>query len=223
MKLVILNGPGSGKAFPLKEGLILTRTAQKKEGVFIEDPLASSPHAQVVKSKGDLYLKDMNSKNGTYVKGKINDWFSLHPGRKFQIGTTWLEVKSPPQPLSWPARVEKELNKNLPQIKDGFQEIKPFKRSVILDFQSGIQKSQSWRLGYGPRVAGKASLDLPLLDPLSPDICFFLCPGEGNEVVFKTPCPEEVSLNGESHHRFLLQNQDQISFGGTCIKIRYIP
>ena len=218
MKLVILNGPAKGQTFKLKEAVVLSRQAGKGE-IPISDQLASSPHAKVIAKKGLFYLKDMDSKNGTYVEGKINDYFPLRTGLKFQIGSTWLEVRKIKSPPHWRRAVVKELNTCLPQIKDKLQEIRPFKKAVLLNFASGIQKSQTWTLCYGPRVAGRESLDLPLLDPLSPPVCFLLYPDKEGHLLFKTPCPEEVSLNGESQSEKKLQNQDQISFGGTCIKI----
>ena len=51
MKIQFLNGPLKGKEFSVKEGLVLSRDKGEDGDIFIEDPQASNPHAEIVKKK----------------------------------------------------------------------------------------------------------------------------------------------------------------------------
>ena len=219
MILRFLNGPHKGKEVTLKKGLILSRKSTKKDVLSIEDSKASNPHAQVIKKKNGLYLQDMDSKNGTYFKGEINDSFALLPGIQFTIGKTVMEVTEPPPPPKiWSEEVIIEL-KNL-SIKDREQQIQIIKPALILKFKSGVQKGNTWYIGYGPRTAGAASLDLPILEPQAPDVCFSLEPLK-ESVLFKTQYPEKVLINKEHISTKELIDKDCISFASTFIEISY--
>ena len=219
MKIRFLNGPNKDQEFAVQKGLILSRKSEEEGEVPIGDPKASSPHAEIVQKKGVFYLQDMDSKNGTYLKGKINDFFALKAGLKFQIGETWFQVISPPPPPpAWDKIVAKELKTISP--KDRPQSVTPLKHPLTLKFRSGVQKGDIWHIHYGPRSAGSASLDLPILEPDAPDLCFHLLP-EKTSVLFKTQYPEKVLLNKKHTSRKKLSPGDSISFGGASIEVHY--
>lgn len=219
MKICFLNGSNKGKEFPVEKGLILSRSSKKEGNIVIEDPKASNPHAKIVKKKGEFYLQDMNSKNGTYVKKETNDFFILSPGLKFQIGQTIFQVKEAPKPQKpWDEIVMEELKK-LP-IKDSPKKIQIIKPALILKFKSGIQKGNEWHIHYGPREVGSGCLDLPILEPQAPDICFSLEPSE-KSVLFKTQYPEKILLNKKHTPKKNLIIGDCISFASTSIEVSY--
>lgn len=219
MILRFLNGPYKGKEVTLKKGLILSRNSKKKEVLSIEDPKASNPHAQIIRKKNTFYLQDMDSKNGTYFKGEINDLFALSPGIQFTIGKTVIEItEPPPSPKIWSEEVSTELKKL--SIKDQEQQIQIIKPTLILNFKSGVQKGNKWYIGYGPRTAGATSLDLPILEPQAPDICFSLEPLK-KSVLFKTQYPEKILINKEHVSTKKLVDKDCISFASTSIEISY--
>lgn len=219
MKICFLNGPYKGKEFSIKKGLILSRSSKKEEDISLKDPKASNPHAKIVKKKGLFYLQDMDSKNGTYVDKEINDLFALRPGLKFQIGKTLLQVKEEPKPQKpWNEIVMEELKKV--SIENNLKSIKVIEPALILQFKSGVQKGNKWRIHYGPREAGSHCLDLPILDPQAPDRCFSLEPSKG-AVVFKTLYPEKILINKKHISKKKLITGDCISFANTSIEVSY--
>ena len=219
MKIYFINGPLKNQEFPVKEGLILSRSESEEGDIAIEDPKASNPHAEIIKKKGKFYLQDRDSKNGTSFREEINDCFILEPGVKFQIGQTVFQVKAPPAPQKpWFEIVGEELKKL--SLKDHPKKLQPIIPALILKFKSGVQKGDIWHLHYGPREAGSASLDLPILEPQAPDICFSLEP-EKEVVLFKTLYPEKILLNKKHISKKKLKNGDYISFANTSIEIKY--
>ena len=216
MKICFLNGPHKGKEFPVKKGLILSRNSETEEDISIKDPQASNPHAKIVKKKSLFYLQDMDSKNGTYVNEEINDYFALEPGLKFQIGQTVLQVKESPKP--WNEVVTEELKKL--SFENQPKPMKIITPSLVLEFKSGVQKGNTWHIHYGPREAGSGCLDLPILDPQAPDICFSLEPSK-ESVLFKTLYPEKVLINKKHISKKKLLAGDCISFANTSIEVSY--
>ncbi len=221
MKIQILNGSQKGKQIPVKEGFVFSRS-KKKGNIIIQDLKVSSPHAEIVKKKTRFYLKDLNSKNGTYVDEKIDDFFILKPKLEFRIGRTRFRVepsqKKPDKKKQWPFLIEKELKFHLPLLSNQKVEMKSIHPPLVLKIQSGIQKSQVWSLHYGPREVGSASLDLPILDPLAPAICFSLHPRQSG-VLFKTRYPEKVLVNKKSLSKKILNPGDLISIANTYIEV----
>ena len=219
LEISFLNGPNKGNIFLIEKGLVLTRNKKEEGDIFIEDPKASNPHAEIIKKRGLFYLKDMDSKNGTYVNEEINDLFALEPGIKFRIGKTILQVKKAPPPKKHWSEIVKE-NLSSVSLKDTPKKISLIKPSLILTFKSGVQKGDKWHLCYGPRTAGSASLDLPILEPQAPPICFFLKPGN-QFVLFKTTYPEKVLLNKQHISKKILKPGDHISFNSMLIEVNY--
>ena len=226
MKIRFLTGTNKDKLFSVQKNVVLSRTTNSGD-IAILDSQASNPHAKIIKKGNLYYLKDLDSKNGTYLDNKTNNYFPLKHGLQFQIGSTVLQVIDPPPAKktsiknpSWVSTVIKELKKNQLKIKDQQKLLEIIQPALVLKFKSGIQKSDSWVLHYGPRQAGRACLDLPILDPQAPDICFSLHP-LNNQVLFKTPYPEKVLINNKFLSEKILQNKDKISFSNTCIEISF--
>lgn len=219
LNIHFLNGSYKGKKFPVKKGLILTRNNKEEGDILIEDSKASNPHAEIIKKKGNFYLKDMDSKNGTYFEEKINDLFALTPGITFQIGNTKFEVKkAPPPEKPWYEIIAKELK--LKTVKDHIKNLQALHPPLTLIFKSGPQKGDKWHIHYGPREVGSGSLDLPILESKAPDICFSLKPHK-KSVLFKTLYPEKVLLNKKHISKKNLITGDRISFANTLIEVRY--
>ena len=159
MKIIFLNGTYKDREFPVQEGLQLARDKGEEGDIFIEDPQASNPHAEIVKKKGRFYLQDLDSKNGTLLDEEINDFFALKPGLQFQIGHTRFQVKGQPKVEHWSKTIREELKKI--NIQDTPQEIKIIRPPLILKFKSGVQKGDTWHIYYGPRTAGFGQLGPP--------------------------------------------------------------
>lgn len=127
------------------------------------------------------------------------------------------------------AQVERQWNQVLAgftdqvlaELKDHPRTLTPLVPAVRLTFVGGIQTETVWTLGYGPRRAGALSVDLPILEPNAPDICFEIIPTpEG--VTFRTNHPTQVTMNGQSEKMTSLKEGDTIAVGETRIEIELI-
>jgi len=84
--LVVTEGTGAGKSYPVPRALVLGR--EKGVDVQIGDAGASREHCKVYSQDGDWFVIDLNSRNGTKVNGKkVSRWHLAH-GDLITIGTT---------------------------------------------------------------------------------------------------------------------------------------
>lgn len=108
----------------------------------------------------------------------------------------------------------------VPKVKDQPKAVVALTPAVKLTFIGGVQAETRWLLGYGPRRAGAASIDLPIFETGAPDVCFEIIPSpEG--VTFRTNHPKEVTLNGEQTRVQPLQEGDMITIGQTRIEVEF--
>jgi pSer/pThr/pTyr-binding forkhead associated (FHA) protein len=78
-KLFIIGGAGKGQSFELKGDAISIGRGPDND-IQIKEKSVSRKHAKIIK-KGDSYLiEDLNSKNGTFIKG-----MQIHPGKVFKL------------------------------------------------------------------------------------------------------------------------------------------
>lgn len=107
--------------FPLHAGdYILGRGPESI--VPLHDNLVSRRHAQLVLHEGHALLRDLGSKNGTYVSGqRIDQPVSLLPGDEIGIGPYHLTVRvSSDDVATWPASSLRRVSTaTLPQFTDG--------------------------------------------------------------------------------------------------------
>lgn len=96
-QLVVLLGPGSGKRFPIREELIIGRSATCP--VWIPDEAISRQHARIVKRRGSYFLEDLASKNGTAVNGLATKEHNLSFGDKITLGSNSVLVFTYTDPL----------------------------------------------------------------------------------------------------------------------------
>jgi adenylate cyclase len=79
-KLYILVGPEKGKSFALESDLV-TIGRGSESNIRVTDKSVSRRHLEIIR-KGDRYfVKDLKSKNGTYVNEE-----QIEPGKPFEIG-----------------------------------------------------------------------------------------------------------------------------------------
>ena len=232
MKIFILEGKNKGNTYPVKKGVIFGRS---KGDIIIADPKASNPHAKIVSKQKKLYLQDLDSKNGTYVNGEINDYFELKIGMEFQIGEVVFQIK-PSKPKKkpkthmtrktdphWSKLVADELRTQQHQVKNSSQKLSPILPPCTLHFLSGPQKGTKWTLYFGPRVVSKSSLDLTLLDQNAPDgECFSLHPTRDGKLIFKTIHSDLVLINNQYRNTHILKTKDQILFSNTVIRVQFL-
>jgi hypothetical protein len=91
--LVVTEGPGAGKSYPVERPLILGR--EKGVDLQVVDVAASREHAKVFTQDGDWFVIDLGSRNGTKVNGsKVSRWLLGH-GDVITIGKTSIRFDAP--------------------------------------------------------------------------------------------------------------------------------
>lgn len=86
-RLIVERAPGHtpGMEYDLLEGAVLGRG--DKAEIRLEDPFASSRHAQITRQGGVMVLEDLGSTNGTYLNEEVlGGPTPLHPGDRVRIG-----------------------------------------------------------------------------------------------------------------------------------------
>jgi hypothetical protein len=153
------------------------------------------------------------------------------PGVIFQIGKTKFrvfeeidapEAVQPPGDESWQGILKSNIPRLEAQNTLSMKPVLPFTSILELHFLEGLQADQVIVLGYGPRIAGSAVLDIELLDPQAPEVAFELQPLEDGRVLFQTQHPELVLLNDNSFSAESLKAGDQIRVGTSLIEVRFI-
>lgn len=77
-----------GEYFIRKKRITIGR--HRENDLRIDDPLISRQHAQIIQQGRTIYLRDLNSTNGTYVRSKRVDIAPLEIGTVIQVGNTQL-------------------------------------------------------------------------------------------------------------------------------------
>jgi hypothetical protein len=101
-RLVVLDGPTPGEAFPLGEANVLGRAAENT--VRVIDDTVSAYHARVWYQSGRWWLEDLGSRNGTRVNDvAVEQPIVLTYGDRVALGRVCLELgrgaddRPPPQ------------------------------------------------------------------------------------------------------------------------------
>jgi RND superfamily putative drug exporter len=102
--LKVVKGPAEGGSIALEGDDLLIGREGKGEGLLGGDLEISRRHARVFQKGDKVLIEDLGSTNGTMVNGrKIKKPTELRHGDKVDVGTTTLEVDSPPPPEPEPA------------------------------------------------------------------------------------------------------------------------
>lgn len=78
-KLYILRGPEKGKSFDLEEEVVTVGRGSESQ-IQIRDKSISRRHMEIIKKEDKYFIKDLESKNGTYVNGQ-----RISPGKELEI------------------------------------------------------------------------------------------------------------------------------------------
>jgi hypothetical protein len=93
LKLVIVEGPDTGREFDLAGGIVAGRDPEA--GIAIEDAEASRKHATFSAEGDTVTVEDLGSTNGTFVNGeRLTGSRTIGEGDRVRIGTTVFEVRS---------------------------------------------------------------------------------------------------------------------------------
>ena len=86
-RLVVERAPGHtpGMEYEIGEGAVMGRGDQAE--IRLDDPFASSRHAQLIRQGGIIVIEDLGSTNGTYLNEELlSGPQPLHPGDRVRIG-----------------------------------------------------------------------------------------------------------------------------------------
>jgi pSer/pThr/pTyr-binding forkhead associated (FHA) protein len=88
--VVVVKGYAEGMEYPIdKAYAVIGRSAIAQ--VRIKDALVSREHAVIVYHEGVFLLKDLDSTNGTHMRGASIRQRKLRHGDKFKVGDTMLQ------------------------------------------------------------------------------------------------------------------------------------
>ena len=211
--LKALKGELKGQSFPVKKSMVIGRG----EGdIALNDPLVSNPHAEIqVYDNKKIMIEDLESKNHIFMNGQMIVKSILEEGSRFQIGDSEFQ-------LCYEQTFEELMlglmKKEAFKVKDKEKSLSYFPYEIELHFLEGLQKGTKYLLSYGPRILGRKSLDLPLLDKEAPDAAFEVFSEEG-DVFFETESME-VYLNGDSViEKRVLKQGDEIVVGKSRLQV----
>ena len=89
--VVILEGYDTeGMEYPITETYAMIGRS-KDAAVYLKDPMVSREHAAIEFDEDAFILKDLDSTNGTYMRGVLIKEKRLSHGDKFQVGNTVLQ------------------------------------------------------------------------------------------------------------------------------------
>lgn len=111
--LRILTGAGKGAVFELEDRLTIGR--DDTETIQIMDKGASRSHAEVVRLGEMFFVKDLESRNGTYINDERIEDELLRDGDRIRIGKTVMvfEDKDSPSRIFQPPSVKFQQEENL--------------------------------------------------------------------------------------------------------------
>jgi pSer/pThr/pTyr-binding forkhead associated (FHA) protein len=88
--LVIVGGHATGMEYTLTAAYSVIGRDKDAE-IMLKDPLVSRQHAVVIYHDGSYVLKDLDSTNGTHIKGALVKQANLRHGDTFRVGDTTLQ------------------------------------------------------------------------------------------------------------------------------------
>jgi len=90
--LTVIKGADKGKSVKVEDTPFLIGRDEDVD-FTISDEAVSRTHSIIIYENGKLYIRDMDSKNGTYLNGKRITKEELRDGDVLRIGDTTIKVK----------------------------------------------------------------------------------------------------------------------------------
>jgi len=111
-KLVVLNQGMTGRTFDLN--VDRTTVGRVEENTFqIADASVSSRHAEILLRGTELFVRDLNSTNGTFINGEKISEAVFKPGQTLRFGQVELKIDDG-QPVVAPAPAPAPVSANAP-------------------------------------------------------------------------------------------------------------
>ena len=86
-----LQNPARMIEVPLVTAVSVGRSANKNQVVFDYERSVSSQHCEIIRRGNEIYIRDLNSLNGTWVDGEQIEEAELYDGAVIKLGR--LEVR----------------------------------------------------------------------------------------------------------------------------------
>jgi pSer/pThr/pTyr-binding forkhead associated (FHA) protein len=91
-QMVVISGAKQGVVFPLQNDTITIGRAQDNH-IVLQDPAVSGHHARIERRQEQIAITDLNSSNGTFVKGERIQRATLNGGEVILMGSTQLRFE----------------------------------------------------------------------------------------------------------------------------------
>ena len=95
-----MNGPIKGKTFDLKKG-VCTIGRSPDNDIQIMDDTVSRKHLKIFGKENEFFIKDLQSKNGTFVNGErvqAGVEIEVKMGVPLAVGRIFLHLREKPRP-----------------------------------------------------------------------------------------------------------------------------
>ena len=135
-RLVVLSEGLTGKTFEIKaEKSTLGRLEDNT--ICISEPSISSHHCEILLKGSDVFIKDLDSTNGTYINGERITESALKAGQILRLGHVQarLETGDPTQP--------KSVDKTMIITRGVKSELETGTKNVALDKDSPFRKKNN--------------------------------------------------------------------------------
>ena len=215
--LDVIEGPAKGQKLSLSE---LTSIGRKGADILFEDAKLSEIHLffKFEKETGWIVV-DNDSRNGVWVNGLKEHRLVLKDSDIVQVGVSKMvcrlldtgAVKFSEKFQLW----IQALHKKVKSSKNTLKEINP---EVRLKVVQGVQYGESWDVFYGPRKAGRESIDICLYDDKAPKESFEIRV-KGKYAYFYTNNEKIVKINNKSVKEKQFAPGDLISVGESQILV----
>src|ERR1700704_6199513 len=111
-RIIALSGPFKGSEFLITE-VVLSVGRAPDNTIVLDDELVSKHHFRIWLKDGNAYLKDGDTRNGTWINGEAHSERFLEPGDRIKCGsTTFLYLELDETPDTLPKIIEDETGRN---------------------------------------------------------------------------------------------------------------
>src|SRR5262245_8583772 len=90
-KLIAIAGPWSGSSFPLAEGAHVVGRDPDSQ-IRLDESAVSRRHCEIVRSANRFTIRDLGSRNHTFVNGNAITETEIGPGDEVEIGASLFVV-----------------------------------------------------------------------------------------------------------------------------------
>lgn len=211
-----MSGPRNGETFSLDTDTTIGRMGQ----IRINSDKLSKQHAIFrVEAGKSWYITDLGSKNGTTINDLPTTSALLKEGDMVGVGNIKIRVLS--LSAAWKPHLDQLLLNAMDAADNSDMKLEAFRTIPVVSVIQGIQFGEKHVLEYGPRVFGGETDDVPLFEPLCPDIAFKI-KNTAKGAQFTTQHPGAVKINGRALKTKLLKRGDKIEIRNTVLEIDFI-